>query len=67
MKIPREIQAELETAPGRWNVVSGTRHHKIYVDNVLCGILPLGTNKDYKRATLNVRAQIRRHLKGRKS
>jgi hypothetical protein len=64
MRLPRIIQAELDRAPGRWRIAQGKKHKLILIDERLISILPQcgGVEAD-QRGFLNIRAQIRRHLK----
>jgi hypothetical protein len=64
MKLPRIIQDELDTIPGRWTVESGGRHWHIRVNGQLAAIWPLSPrNECDQRAILNTRAQIRRAIR----
>lgn len=65
-KISPLIEKELETikACGKnFQIIEGTRHQKIYVQGVFCGILPKNGKSNTNSAELNVRAQIRRAVK----
>lgn len=67
MRLPRIIQRELDSAPGRWKIEKGARHLHIRIDGKLAAILPMdghGTDRSPVGA-LNLRAQIRRAIRGR--
>jgi len=63
MKVPPTIKEELEGCGVPFNIERGTRHFKIFVGGALCGIFPVNGKAGYKRAELNVRAQIRRRVR----
>lgn len=62
-KISKKTRAVLEEI-GNYRIVAGSRHLKIYVHGVMCGILPKNSRGDGcgrdERAVLNVISQIRR-------
>ncbi len=62
MKLPTLIREELERCKVPHTVERGKRHLKIFIDGVLCGILPLNGKSTSRRAELNVRAQIRKRI-----
>jgi hypothetical protein len=64
VKLPETITKEIATAPERCIVRKGARHIHVLVDARLVGILPLKGADNNTRAALNVRAQIRRALRG---
>jgi hypothetical protein len=62
--VPKEIMQELGRLEVPYSIEHGGRHIKIKVNGVLAGILPQnGRFNGDMRATLNVRAQIRRAAK----
>jgi hypothetical protein len=64
MKLPRIIQDELDRAPGRWVIEDGKKHLHILIDGRLAAIWPKNGGTDRApRGSLNIRAQIRRHIK----
>lgn len=63
MKIPDLIQTELDACGLPYRIEEGTKHNKIYVNEIFCGILPKCRFFD-GRAVLNIRSQIRRAVKG---
>lgn len=63
MKIPELIKRELDSCGQPYNIKQGARHHKIFVNGIFCGIFPMAGDRR-GRAALNVRAQIRRAVKG---
>lgn len=67
MRVPDLIQEELDMCDVPWKIVSGRKHHKIFIGSRLAGILPHGVLQQAdKRSTLNVRAQIRRAIQKEK-
>lgn len=62
MKIPREVQAELDGCGQPWSLERGSRHLKIIVGGRFVGIMPANgkINESNRRATLNIAAQIKR-------
>lgn len=65
MNLPSIIQRELDTAPGRWRVEHGKRHLHVVVDGYLVAVLPTdGRGREAGRGDINVRAAIRRAIKG---
>ena len=67
MKLPTIIQDELDLHPGRWALEMGARHIQIRIDGKLVGIVKRTKDEREQRASLNVRAQIRRAIAGRKA
>lgn len=63
MKIPALIKEELDQCGVPFNIEQGTRHCKIFIGNVMCGIFPTIGRSANRRAELNVRSQIRRQVK----
>lgn len=63
MKLPALITEELARCKLPHTVERGKRHLKIFINGVLCGILPLNGKSTSRRAELNVRAQIRNQIK----
>ena len=64
MKLPGIIQQELDAIAGRWRIECGAKHWHIVIDDSLVGILPKSGKaiEERSRSTLNIRAQIRRHV-----
>lgn len=65
LKMPPCMMEELEKIDrSRWLLEPGSRHLKLKIDGRLIGVLPRdgGGKTQDKRAILNVRSQIRRHL-----
>jgi hypothetical protein len=62
VNIPEIIRKELESLPHR--ISQGKKHYKIFVNDIFCGILPMGGGRENGREVLNLRAQIRRAAKG---
>jgi len=54
------LKDALEQTGLTWDVVEGKRHHHIRLEGKLVGILPKGSHHNNRRATLNLRSQIRR-------
>lgn len=46
----------------RWELVANKSHAKLVIDGRLVGVVPVNPGGFDRRASLNVRAQIRRHL-----
>lgn len=65
MKINKFIASELSNTD--YKIIEGTKHHKIYVQGVFCGILPKGGGREMGREVLNIRSQIRRTVRGLKT
>ena len=64
MKIPRLIKEELDKSGVPFKIERGSRHCKIFIGEVFCGIFPLaGGDATLRRADLNVRSQIRRQVR----
>lgn len=63
MRVPALIEKELVSCGVPYSVELGTRHLKILVGGVFCGICPTIGYSSNRRAELNVRAQIRRAVK----
>jgi hypothetical protein len=63
MKLPALIKEELERCTVPHTVERGKRHWKIFINGVLCGIIPMNGRSTSRRAELNVRAQIRKQIK----
>lgn len=63
MKLPTLIQKELDKCNLPYNIERGKRHWKIFINGVMCGILPLNGKYTSRRAELNVRTQIRKQVK----
>lgn len=59
-KLDPAIQQALDETRLPYSVEVGSRHRKIIVNGVFCGILPSGNNKAGQRTTKNTIAQIRR-------
>jgi len=64
MKLPDLIRKELEALSCHWHISEGSKHYKLHVNGVFCGIISKGRVPDHKRAWLNVRSQIRRAAAG---
>lgn len=61
--VPREIKTELEACGIPFRLEMGRRHIKIFIGPKFAGILPSsGTSESNRRATLNIRAQVRRAI-----
>ena len=63
MKIPALIKEELDRCGVPFAIEQGTRHYKISIGNVMCGIFPTIGKSPNRRAELNVRSQIRRQVR----
>lgn len=62
LHLPKIISDELERLALPWRVEHGGKHFKLYVADKLAGTVSLDKD-DRSRATLNVRAQVRRLAK----
>ncbi len=62
MKLPALIQKELDQCDIPHKIERGSRHMKIFIGGVLCGIIPMNGRSTSRRAELNVRAQIRKQI-----
>ena len=68
--VPTLVQKELdeiEAAGHKYEIVRGTRHWHIYINDECACVIPQGTKTKQeadRRAVLNVRASIRRALRG---
>ena len=60
--VPRTILVELEASGVPWHLEMGKRHIKIIVGKKFCGILPARHSESSQRASLNIRAQVRRAI-----
>jgi hypothetical protein len=63
MKLPAIIEKELKNCDVPFIIKRGARHWKIFVGDALCGVFPMNCKSKYRRAELNLRAQIRRQAK----
>lgn len=64
VKIPKIIKEELEKCPFDWTITPGSDHHKIIICGKMVGIFPKGGGTfPNRRAGLNVRSQIRQHIR----
>jgi hypothetical protein len=63
MKVPPLIQEELNASGVPFQIERGSRHFKIFIGGVFCGIFPMIGKLPNRRAELNVRSQIRRQVK----
>ena len=63
MKFPKIIEDELKRCDVPFIVKRGSRHWKIFIGTMLCGIFPMNGKSTNRRAELNLRSQIRRQVK----
>jgi hypothetical protein len=59
--VPKPLLEELANLGMPYSIENGSKHIKIRVNGIFCGIVPHHpNNRSDKRSLLNVRAQIRR-------
>lgn len=59
------LQQALDSLEVPWEISQGSRHCKLIVNGVLCGVLPSGRVKEAdRRAVLNTISQVRRAAAG---
>lgn len=64
MKVPKELEAELDATGLPWRLEIGKSHRKIRLAGRLVGILPHGKKQEAdRRQLLNTIAQVRRMAK----
>ncbi|MEY4863790.1 MAG: hypothetical protein RLZ51_1885 [Pseudomonadota bacterium] len=65
--IPKSVLSEIEQSGLPWRLEIGGRHYKLIVADRLAGILPYSgkaqRQESDQRATLNMRAQVRRIIR----
>lgn len=65
--IPPVILTELESSGAPFKLERGTRHWKLFVNNIFCAIFPLNgkmKTNGLDRGLLNLRAQVRKAIRG---
>lgn len=60
--IPEIVMKELEDRRADWRIKKGSKHGKLIVNGVFCGILSCGKGSDDVRFVRNLRSQVRRAL-----
>ena len=59
----RELEKFLSQFDVPWEIVTGSRHRKVYVAGKMIGVISSGNRQGCLRSTSNLHANIRRHIK----
>lgn len=60
--VPDLVLRELRNRNAAWQIEHGSKHGKLIVNGVFCGVVSKGRGHDAERAARNLRAQVRRAL-----
>lgn len=60
--VPDVVLRELRNCNAAWQIQHGSKHGKLIVNGIFCGVVSKGRGRETERAARNLRAQVRRAL-----